>query len=227
MAQSTMRREMGTLNAALNFAVARNKISYAPPVSLPQKGMPKDRWLTQDEAALLLANSSPHVAKFIKIGLATGRRKGAILRLKWVPSSNCGWVDLDHGVIHFLGRAEEESKKKKGIVKIPDPLLEDMRCWEREPDHVINFKGEPIGDIKTAFGGAVRRANLTDVTPHTLKHTAVTWAFKGGMRLEEASEFFATSRDTLENVYRSYGPDAQKEAVEVMNSYMGKLCADV
>ncbi|MDR9429024.1 MAG: hypothetical protein RI553_13075 [Salibaculum sp.] len=68
-----------------------------------------------------------------------------------------------------------------------------------------------------AFRRAVERAGLEDVTPHTLKHTAVTWAFMKGMSLEMAVDFFATSRETLENVYRSYHPDAQREAVEIMD----------
>lgn len=215
---STMRREMGTLNAALKFAAARNLIPYAPPVTLPPKGIAKDRWLTKSEVAKLLKNAPPHVERFIRIGLATGRRKTAILRLRWVQSEDCGWVDLDRGVIHFLGTKEQETKKRKGIVKIPNKLLEDMRTWDQRSEFVINYDGQPIKDIKTAFRATVRRAGLNNVTPHTLKHTAVTWAFANGMTIEMATEYFATTRETLENVYRSHSPNAQKEAAAIMDA---------
>jgi len=82
---------------------------------------------------------------------------------------------------------------------------------------VISFEGQPVADIKTAFKHAVWRAGLEDVTPHTLKHTAVTWAFIEGMSLEMATDYFATSRETLEDVYRSYSPDAQKDAAAIMD----------
>lgn len=208
----TVRREMTTLNAALRYAALRRRIPYAPPVELPPKGSAKDRWLTRDEARNLLGASAPHLQRFIKIALATGRRKSAILGLKWVPSVESGWVDLQHGVVHFLGLAEEETKKRKGIVRIPQGLLDEMKTWAQDGLFVVSPDGDAIANIRKAFDGAVKRAGLTDVTPHTLKHTAVTWAFMNGMTLEQAVDFFAASRETLEDVYRSYSPEGQKEA---------------
>ena len=38
-----------------------------------------------------------------------------------------------------------------------------------------------------------------------------------GMTLEMAVDYFATSRETLKDVYRSYHPDAQREAAEIMD----------
>lgn len=96
-------------------------------------------------------------------------------------------------------------------------LLAEMRSWEQDSENVISFVGKPIHRIDKAFRSAVERAGLKDVTPHTLKHTAVTWAFMKGMSLEMVVDFFATSRETFENVYRSYHPDAQREAVEIMD----------
>lgn len=213
----TVRREMTTLNAAVKYALATPKISHAPIVALPEKGVAKDRWLTEGEVQRLLAVSAPHVQRFIKIALYTGRRKTAITRLKWMPSLDSGWVDLDAGVIHFLGKAEAETRKRKGVVRMPDTLHVEMKAWSQEGSFVVSFKGSPIDRIDKGFRAAVRRSGLKDVTPHTLKHTAVTWAFKRGMTLEDAAAYFATSRETLENVYRSYSPDALKKAAGIMD----------
>ncbi len=213
----TVRRELGTLNAALKFAAKTRKITYAPIVTLPEKGAAKDRFLTKDELAKLLKEAAPHIERFIKIAIYTGRRKTAITRLKWHPSLYNGWVDLENGVIHFLGKAESETKKRKGAVKIPEKLLKEMQTWDQDGGYVISHKGKPILRIDKAFKAAVKRAGLIDVTPHTLKHTAVTWAFQHGMTLEDATAYFATSRETLENVYRSYSPDVLKRAANIMN----------
>ena len=208
---------MNTLNAALKKAEQKRLISYAPSVLLPPKGIAKDRWLERDEADALMQAASPHVQRFIRIALATGRQKGAILGLKWQPSPSNGWIDLEQGIIHFLGRGEEETKKVKGQVRMPEKLLAEIKAWEQDGPSVISFRGEPLADIKKGFGEAVRRAGLEDVTPHTLKHTAVTWAFIEGMTMEQAVDYFATSRETLERVYRSYSPHAQKEAAAIMD----------
>lgn len=213
----TVRREMSTLNAAVKFAAASRKIAHAPVVTLPEKGLAKDRWLTRDEARRLIEVSPRHIQRFIMIGLYTGRRKTAITRLRWTPSLDSGWVDLERGVIHFLGKAQAETKKRKGAVRIPTVLLKEMNSWERDCDHVISFNGSPVGRIDKAFRAAAKRANLDEATPHTLKHTAVTWAFMKGMTLEDASAYFDTSSETLENVYRSYSPEALKTAAGIMN----------
>lgn len=126
-------------------------------------------------------------------------------------------MDLDQGVIHFIGIAEQETKKRKGIVRVPSGLLNEMRTWDQDGLYVVSVDGAEIANIRKAFDGAANRAGLKDVTTHTLKHTAVTWAFMNGMTLEQAVDFFATSRDTLEDVYRSYSPEAQKEAAGLMD----------
>jgi integrase len=123
-------------------------------------------------------------------------------------------ADVRH---HFLGKAEAETKKRKGMVKIPETLLAEMKTWPQEGSHVISFKGASIDRVDKAFRAAAQRVGLKDVTPHTLKHTAVTWAFMKGMTLEDATAYFSTSRETLENVYRSYSPDALKNAVGIMD----------
>ena len=90
-----------------------------------------------------------------------------------------------------------------------------MRKTTKSPGEKIVKDIKPA--TRKAFDEAVKRAGLNDVTPHTLKHTAVTWAFMNGMTLVQAVNFFATSRDTLEDVYRSYSPEARKEAAGVMD----------
>ena len=83
---STVRRELGTLQAAMNYAHREGYVTSAPVVTLPDAAASKDRWLTRDEAAKLIwtayrGHKSKHIARFILIGLYTGTRKDAILRM--------------------------------------------------------------------------------------------------------------------------------------------------
>jgi len=41
---------------------------------------------------------------------------------------------------------------------------------------VIEYQGGRCGDIKTAWVAIAEEAGMPDVTPHTLPHTAITWA---------------------------------------------------
>jgi DNA invertase Pin-like site-specific DNA recombinase len=70
--------------------------------------------------------------------------------------------------------------------------------------------------IGNAFEGACRRAGLTDVTPHTLKHTAITWAIQKGLSVEDAADYFDTSAETIRKVYCHHSPAYQDRAVAIL-----------
>jgi integrase len=213
----TIRRELGVLQRALNYAVAEGALIYAPTVTLPKAPKSGEHWRTREEIAALLRKSAPHVRRFILIAVTTGRRETAILELRWTPSLTSGSADMEREVIHFLGEAEDETAKRRGSVKMTRGLAAHMRRWAREGgSHVIMWRGKPIEEIDTALAAASRRAGIRRVTPHELKHTAVTWAFQRGMSLEDASDWFDTTPATLLKYYRAHSPHHQARAKAIM-----------
>ncbi len=210
----TVRRELGTLRAALRHCRREGYLTDAPAVWLPPRPASKDRWLTRDEAARLLKAAPQHLRSFILIALYTGTRKDAILRLQWTPNTSGGWVDLERGLLYRASSFARKTKKRQPPVKIPRQLLGHLRRWQRlSRQHVVEFRGKPCGSIKRAW--ATASAGL-DVTPHTLRHTAITWAMQRGVKLADAAGFFGVSMETLERVYWHHHPDYQASAVEAM-----------
>ena len=107
-APGTIRKDLGTLAAAINHCHTEGYITAAPRVRLPQKPTPRDRWLTRDEAARLLWAAyrnprSKHLACFILAALYTGTRSSAILGLRFMPTPLHGWVDTERGVMYRRG----------------------------------------------------------------------------------------------------------------------------
>ena len=49
--------------------------------------------------------------------------------------------------------------------------------------HAVEYQGARCGDIKTGWTSIVEDAGLLDVTPHTLRHTAITWALQRGAKI--------------------------------------------
>lgn len=217
------RRYLGILQAALNFAAREGIIVSAPLVTLPPAAAARDRWLTRDEAAQLLRHSPPHLRRFILIALASGRRMRAILALRWTPAIAAGGhADTAAGVFHFLPRGAVETRKRKGSCRMTRTVRAHLQRWEASGgSHVVMWRGKPCGTIKAAFETACSEAGLDGVTPHTLKHTAVTWAFQAGMTLEDAADFFATTAATLERVYRQHSPHYQSRAVAALDAKRG------
>lgn len=221
-APSTIRRELAYLQSALNYAHKEGILIHPVAVTLPKASPPRSRWLTRGEAAKLLRASAPHFRRFVLIALYTGTRASTILNLRWTASLDAGWVDVENGVIHRQGARQAVSNKRRGSVKMPRRLAAHMRRWARQGgSHVVEYKGEPVASVKKAMMKACRRAKLEGVSPHVLKHTAVTWAFQAGMTKEDAADYFSTTSATLERVYRQHSPEYQNRAVSVMDS-LGK-----
>jgi integrase len=218
----TIRRELATLRAALNYCAQEGHLTRAPFVHLPSKPNAKDRWLTRDEVARLIRAArtdarSKHLARFILLALYTGSRKAAVLDLRFEPHPRGGWIDCERGVMYRASSEGRVTNKRKTPVRMPAKLLAHARRWEHEGGWVVNYKGAKIGDIKTAWGRAIRVSGLHGVTPHTLKHTAITWAMHGGAKLADAAGFFGTSVKTLEDTYLQYHPDFQAGTAAIMD----------
>jgi integrase len=188
-------------------------------VALPENPPSRDRWLTRQEAARLVRASRTEQARlymplFILLGLYTGRRKQAILSLRWPQ------VDLEARVIDFESPGRERTKKRRGKVPIPAkllPLLRRTRKRGSDLGYVLHINGKRIGNIKKGFAAACRRAGLKGVSPHTLRHTAATWIVQAGVPLWQAAGYLAMRQETLERVYGHHHPDFMREAAEAMN----------
>ena len=221
-AAGTVRRELGVLQAALNFCHREGYLTAAPKVTLPPAPAARDRWLTRDEAARLLwvAYRNPksrHLARFILVALYTGTRSRAILGLRFMPHTSGGWVDTESGLMYRRGTGEAETKKRTPTVPIPRSLLAHMRRWERNgARYVVEVDGQRVASVKTAWKRALAKAGIDHATRHDLRHTAVTWAMQHGAGKWAAAGFFGLSLDMLERVYGHHHPDHLRSAVEAM-----------
>ncbi len=223
VSQGTIRRELGVLQAAINYCHAEGYLTHATRVTLPTAPPPRDRWLTRSEAARLIRAArnlqrGSHVARFILLALYTGTRKDAILRLGFMPNTSGGWIDVDAGTLYRRGAGERETKKRRPPMKLPKILLAHCRRWKAAGAiWAVEIDRQRVADVKRSFTAACEAAGLPGVTPHTLKHTAITWAMQKGMAPDVAGQYFGTSRETIFGVYWHHSPDFQNEAVAVMD----------
>lgn len=219
----TIRRELNCLGAALAYCAGEGYLVTAPTVTMPEKPETTQRALTRAEAAKLiraaLARGQRHIARFILIGLYTGTRKDAILNLRLSgPSMVGGWFDLDAGLLYRKGEGERSTKKRRPPARLPRQLKAHARRWRRMGlTWAVEWRGARIADIKTAWAKVAADADLGwHPTPHTLKHTAITWAIQGGASIADAAGFFGTSADTIERTYWHFSPYFQSDAVAAL-----------
>jgi integrase len=218
-APNTARRELAVLRAAINYAAHRGVLTRAVYVELPQASPSKERWLTRKEAAKLIraARFDPkarlYMPLFILIGLYTGRRKEAILSLRWSQ------VDLQTNLINFDIEGRARTKKQRGRAPIPPQLIPHLRRARLRGSDlgpVLHISGRAIQNIKKGFAAACRRAGIEGVTPHTLRHTAASWLLQNGGSIEEGARYLGMSERTFRNTYGHHSPEWLRGAAEAI-----------
>jgi integrase len=215
---ATAAKELSTLRAALNYAVKNGYLTTAPFVELPPREPGRDRWLTRSEAARLLwearkePKAQPHLPRFILIALYTGARQGAILGLRWSQ------VDLVNGRIDFNEPGQPRTNKRRPIIPIPRGLrLLLARAQQRASSPwVVSYEGEPIKRVRRSFAAACKRAVLTGVTRHTLRHSCGTWMAQRGVPLWQIAGWLGHSQERTTELYSHHHPDHMAEAKRAM-----------
>jgi integrase len=221
----TARRELEVLSAAISYAHKEGKLLYPVPVKLPAKAAARDRWLTRSEAARLVwaawrapQGKSRHVARFVLLALYTGTRLDACLKLRWMPSTGAGWVDLDKAIIYRKGSTEKQSSKRRTPVPISDRLIAHLRRWRRlSTTHVIEYAGRPTLSVKRSFRSARESAGLdAKVVPHVLRHTFATWAVQSGQPTGMVAAALGTTERIVSEVYGHHAPDRLRGVVNAV-----------
>ncbi len=211
-AASTARRELSVLRAAVNYAAREGYLRDTPPAfELPPSAKPRDRWLTRDEAGRLLdaARAVPHLYRFVRLGLATGSRADVMRALEWGPSLVGGHVDLDAKLLYRKSAAARETKKRAPSIRLDPLLVDEMKAWRADSRRwVVEYVGRRVTTIRNSWRAARERAELeADVTPHTLRHTAITWAMQANTPAAEACAYFGVTLQELQRTYWHHRSD--------------------
>lgn len=223
VSSGTMRRELGTLRAALAWALRERWIAAAPYVEMPPRPPPRERWLTRNEVDALIAASSPHVRRFVILAYHTAARAGAILDLTWDR------VDLEHGRIDYRRPGRAATNKRRATVPLNRIALSELRLARRielreaqgeaqaaEPIYVIEYRGKPVKSLKKGFADACARAGIEDCSPHTLRHTAATHMVMAGVPLSEIARMLGDSEAVVERIYGKHDPSYLQRAADAL-----------
>jgi integrase len=231
---STARRELVVLAAAMQWCWREGKLDRPIPVKMPAQAEPRERHLIRTEAARLLwgamgfeangrrhlARINRHLARFILLGLYTGTRHDAMLKLQWGPNTTGGWVDLGAGVLYRRPREATDKGKRRPAIPIPPRLLPHLRRWRGlTARFVIEWQGKPIASQeRRAWGRARELAGLgPDVTPHVLRHTCATWLLQHGVSIYDVAGVLGCGENVIRRTYGHHAHDQLRAAVEAFS----------
>ncbi len=162
---ATVNRLTATLKSVFNSAKKYRWIDNVPYVRKLEESEGRSRYLTPSESKRLLDHCAEHLKPIVTFALHTGLRKQNVLRLRWEN------VDLDQGKCWVLS-SEHKNRKARGVTlnSVALGVLRELAIYKVSP-YVFNYRGRPIGDVKTGLKRACERAGLKDISFHTFRHT--------------------------------------------------------
>jgi len=213
---STVNREVSCLKNVLNKAVEWEKLDRNPAAKIKKFREPnaKERILTFDEMKRLLAEASEDLRPVLVVALNTGMRKSEILSLRWKD------VDFVKGFIHI---ADSKSGRSRDI-PMNSPVFETLHDRSRDREFVFENPETKarIQDVKTAFKGACRRAEINGLRFHDLRHTALSWMIQKGADLVTVSKIAGHASIQMTMRYCHSTPDLMRLAVQRLDEFFEK-----
>lgn len=212
--QGTIHTELGHLRSAMRFAVKERIIDRAPEIERPAKPTPKERYLEKEEvSALINSASSPHIALAIHLLFATAGRVGAILDLTWDR------VDFQRGIVN-LRLDDAKTRKGRAIVPMNSGIRAALQTAHDAAlsDYVVEYAGGKVKNIRKGFEAACRRAELEDVTLHTIRHSSAVAMVSNGVPLEKVAQYLGHSNVAITyQTYARFAPDHLQDAAEILD----------
>lgn len=211
-APATVQRHFLTpLIAVLTFAAAR-KWCDRPQLWRPPPAKGRSRWADYDEAAKIVAAASLHIRPLLIFLMLSGARMGEALALEW--------QDADLPERWAVLRDTKRNGEDRGIPLHPQlvDILTEMRRGRGAV--FLTNRGEPYaereggGQIKTAWAATLRRAGVTDLRPHDLRHTFSTWLTLAGTHEQVRDEIMGHASSSMGRRYSHVPRDELRRAVD-------------
>ncbi len=167
---STKNRYITLVNSILNKCVKDWEwIDKCP--SIPKFKEPKRRirWITKQDAEMLLKHLPDLLADLALFSLMTGLRQSNVLMLEW------GQVDLERGVA-WIYADQAKAGKPIGVPLNATAISVLLKHRSKHPYRVFTRNGEPISSINNStWKRALKRAGINDFRWHDLRHTWASW----------------------------------------------------
>ena len=191
---ATVNRELALLKRMFNLAIdwemfqGRNpvcKVKFFKELNLGS------RVLSQKEEEKLLENAAPFLQDLIVFGLNTGLRVGEIFSLRW---SN---VDMEKNILNVFAHKTWKTR----AVPLNTKTRAVIEAWALHRKNELVFYNTSTGgsfvDLSAGFGLACRKAGISGVSWHTLRHTFASRLIERGVDIVTVQQLLGHSTVTV------------------------------
>ena len=201
------------------FNVAKSirfKLVLDNPASHVEKPDPKnerDRIASTEEWVKITTTAAPHLLRFLTVAYAVGPRKGELLKLEWPD------VDMRRKEFTLRKTKNGETRVVPMIPDVFDTFAELHKERRLDTPRVFLYNGKPWKNPRTAFAAACRRAGITGLRLHDLRHCAATNLRRAGVDTMTAMKIIGHKSEQMHRRYNSIKSEDLHEAAAKLQRY--------
>jgi integrase len=170
------------------------------------------------------------------VNIDTGLRRGELLALTWedIDFEN-GSINVNKNIVTAKNRktntyevaVQDSTKTKSGMRKIPLTqrsllILKELKLRQQKLSNIVfcSTNGTHIepNNYNRAFGMVLKKAKLSNFSPHVLRHTYATRLFEINVPAKTVSELLGHASITITlNTYTHVMPETKAEAIKALD----------
>jgi site-specific recombinase XerD len=212
---TTVNRELNTIKAMLNKAVAWGSLAQNPAKSVQKFKEPKRqvRYLTKEEVRKAIKAAEERLRPILETFLHTGLRRDELIHLTWED------IDFKNRILSVQAK-EGWNPKDYEVRHIPMTarLTQLLKDHPRRDETVIfrNGSGAPLdGNVLSRdFRVIFRRCGIKNASVHTLRHTFASHLVMNGTDIYTVQKLLGHSSIKTTEIYAHLAPDFLKAAME-------------
>jgi len=213
----TVNHDHTALTHMFNVAKSpRFKLVVDNPASHVEKPDPRNernRIVSAEEWALLRKTGAPHLLRFLTIAYMVGPRKGELLKLEWSD------VDMRRREFTLRKTKNGETRVVPMTPDVYETFVELHKERRLDTNRVFLYNGRPWKNPRTAFAAACRRAGITGLRLHDLRHTASTNLRRAGVDTMTAMKIVGHKSEQMHRRYNTIQPEDLHEAAQKLQKY--------
>lgn len=182
-------------------------------VEKPDPRNERDRIASAEEWAKLITTASPHLLRFLTVAYAVGPRKGELLKLEWPD------VEMRRREFTLRHTKNGETRVVPMTPDVFDTFVELHHERRLDTPRVFLYKGKPWKNPRTAFAAACRRAGITGLRLHDLRHCAATNLRRAGVDTMTAMKIIGHKSEQMHRRYNSIKSEDLHEAAAKLQRY--------
>jgi integrase len=208
---ATVNKEINTLKAMLTKAVTWDYLRANPLTRMAGLKEPPGRlrYLAPEETARLLeACTTPvYLRPIVELAMHTGMRRSEILALRW------GDVELRRRILTLTQTKNNERR----VIPINDTVAAVLKAWPRVVGTDALFPGLNGPMVTRAFLRACRKAGVSNLRLHDLRHTFASYLAMGGYNLRTIQQLLGHKDLRMTSRYAHLSDDHLQQAVKSLD----------